>query len=200
MSLASHPRSAAFLKWFCQSRDMAHELNVEVFRVAGPRHTTAAEIVSGKGAFIAGGRWNPIGEMNVVYLSREPETAMKEALEHFRYFGLPISKALPKVVIAVSVKIERLLDLTVPDISAGLPIPMSELVAVDWRALMARNIEAASQTLGWAAYAAGFQGLKVPSKPDPKGENFLVFPESLTKTCRLEVINADELDKLGRPM
>jgi hypothetical protein len=77
---------------------------------------------------------------------------------------------------------------------------MSELVAADWRALMSRNVESASQTLGRVAYAAGLQGLKVPSRPDPKGINVLVFPENLTMACRLEVMNADELDNLGRPM
>ena len=74
---------------------------METYRVAGPRHTTAAEIVSGEGAHLGGGRWNPVGQMKVVYLSRDPETAMKEALEHFRYHALPISAALPKVIVAV---------------------------------------------------------------------------------------------------
>ncbi len=123
---------------------------------------------------------------------------MKEALEHFRYHGLPISSGLPKVTIAVHVTIERLLDLTTPALSAGLPIPMPELVAEDWRALTAKGMESASQSLGWAAFAAGFQGLMVPSRPDPQGVNVLVFPESFTKACRLEVMNASELDRLGR--
>src|SRR4051794_26062907 len=134
MSRGPHHRSAAFLKRLFRKRSYAQTLDVEVYRVAGPRHTTAKEIVSGIGAFLAGGRWNPIGEMKVVYMSQEPETAMKEALEHYRYYGLPISKALPKVTVAVRVEIERLLDLTNPAISAAIPISMSELIAVDWRA------------------------------------------------------------------
>lgn len=101
-----------------------------------------------------------------VLLPQEPETATHEALEHFRYHGLPISSALPKVMVAVRVKID---------------------------------MESASQALGWAAYAAGFQGLRVPSKADPKGANVLVFPQNLTRRCRLEVMNADDLDKLGKP-
>ena len=200
MPRGSHPRSAAFLKWFSRQRNLAQSLEAELYRVAGPRHTTAEDIVSGIGASLAGGRWNPVGEMKVVYLSQEPETATKEALEHFRYHRLPISSALPKVMVAVSAKIELLLDLSNPTLSGDLPVSISELVAEDWRALMSRGVESASQAVGWAAYAAGFQGLKVPSKPDPNGANVLVFPESLTSTCRLEVMNADELDKLGRPM
>ena len=40
--------------------------------------------------------------------------------------------------------------------------------------------------------------MKIPSKPDPTGTNFLIFPELLVKGNQLEVLNADELDKLGR--
>lgn len=193
-----HPRSAAFLKWFARKRDRAQGMDVEVYRVAGPRHTTANEIVSGTGAYLAGGRWNPAGDMKVVYLSHAPETATKEALEHFRYYGLPISSALPKVIVAVRVKIERSLDLTDPVIAMDLPISLPELLAEDWRAIMAKNVEPASQAVGWAAFAAGFQGVKVPSRPDPTGTNLLVFPQLLVKGNQLEVLNAEELDKLGR--
>src|SRR5207244_12377127 len=108
----------------------------EAYRVVGHRHTTPTEIVSGMGAYLAGGRWNPVGEMKVVYLSHEPETAMKEALEHFRYHGLPISTALPKVIVAVRVKVERSLNLTDSAIGADFPIPIPELLAEDWRAMM----------------------------------------------------------------
>jgi RES domain-containing protein len=199
MARRLHPRSAAFLKCLSHQKNLAQPFEAELYRVAGPRHTTPEDIVSGIGALLAGGRWNPIGEMKVVYLSQEPETATKEALEHFRYHALPVSNALPKVIVAVKVKIERLLDLTTPALSEDLPVSIPELLAEDWRALMSRNMESASQAVGWAAYAAGFQGMKVPSKPDPTGTNFLVFPETLTKQCRLEVINAADLDKLGKP-
>jgi RES domain-containing protein len=193
-----HPRSAAFLKWCSQRRHLAPQLDIEAYRVAGPRHTTPKEIVSGMGAYLAGGRWNPVGEMKVVYLSLAPETATKEALEHFRYHRLPISTALPKVIVAVRVNIERILDLTDPAIGADFPIPISELLAEDWRALIAKDVEPASQAVGWATFAAGFQGVRVPSKPDPTGTNLLIFPELLVKGNQLEVLNADELDKLGR--
>jgi hypothetical protein len=87
--------------------------------------------------------------------------------------------------------------LTDPDIGGDLPIPIRELLAEDWRAMVAKDVEPASQVVGWAAFAAGFQGIRVPSKPDPTGANLLVFPERLVKGNQLEVLNADELDKLG---
>jgi RES domain-containing protein len=147
-----HPRSADLLKWVNRRKTSSESLTGEFYRVAGPHHTTADEIVSGVGAFIAGGRWNPIDEMKVVYLSREPETALSEALENFRYHGLPISNALPKVTVAIALKLDRVLDLTKAAIASGMPIGMAEFLAEDWRALMARDVEAGSQALGWAAF------------------------------------------------
>jgi RES domain-containing protein len=187
------------LKWLTRRKRAAVAVEGEYYRVAGPRHTTAADIVSGIGAYIAGGRWNPTGEMKVVYLSREPETAMTEALEHFRYHNLPISQGLPKVMVAVAVRMDRLLDLTDSDVVRGLPIPMAELLAEDWRALMASQVESGSQAIGAAASAAGIQGLTVLSKPAATGVNLVVFPENFDRKCRLEVLNANELEKLGKP-
>ncbi len=171
----------------------------EYYRVAGPRHTTAKDIVSGIGAYRAGGRWNPLKIMKVVYLSREPETALREANEHFRYYRLPISKSFPKVVVAIRIELESILNLTRPAIAKTLPEPMKTLLAEDWRAIMARKEEALTQAIGRVAFEAGFQGLLVPSKLDKRGVNLLVFPERLTNKSTMEVINARELDKLGKP-
>lgn len=196
--LRPHPRSAALLRWFTRKRVQARELNIEAYRVAGPRFATPLNIVSGMGAYQAGGRWNGVGQMKVVYLGCDPETALKEALEHFRHYALPISAALPKVIVAVRVKVDRSLDLADAAVNADLPVPIADLLAEDWRAMMAKGVEAASQAVGWAAFAAGFQAMRVPSKPAPTGTNILIFPEHLTKGDRLEVLNGDELDKLGR--
>lgn len=198
MALKEHPRSADFLKWFGRNKKLASPLNDVFYRVAGPRHTTAADIVSGIGARKAGGRWNAAGEMRVVYLSRKPETALSEALAHYRYFNLPVSDAMPKVVVSVLARLDRVLNLSRSDVSGEMPEWMSECLAEDWRALNARSTESASQAIGWAAYSTNLQGLLVPSKAVPDDINLLVFPENLSTKSRLDVQNADELDKLGK--
>jgi RES domain-containing protein len=199
MALKEHPRSADFLRWFTKNKKQAEPLNGVFFRVAGPRHTTAAEMISGIGAKKAGGRWNPVGEMRVVYLSREPETALTEALARCRYFNLPVSDNMPKVVVPVIVQLNRVLDLSRADLTGEVPELMAECLAEDWRALNARSTESASQAVGRAAFSAKLQGLLVPSKAAPEGLNLLAFPENLSAKSRLEVQNADELDKLGKP-
>lgn len=85
MPLGEHPRSAEFLQWFTQKKKLGKPFAGTYYRVAGPSYTTAKDFVSGVGASIAGGRWNPPShEMKVVYLSHEPETALREANEHYR--------------------------------------------------------------------------------------------------------------------
>ena len=195
-----HPRSAKLLKWFARKKKLGVPLSGTYFRAAGPRHTTAKDIVSGIGASKAGGRWNPIANsMKVVYLSDEPETALREANEHYRYYGLPLSDGLPKVVVAVQVDLERILDFTDRSFVKTIPEALDSILLEDWRAIMSRGAEATSQTLGWAVFAAGFQGMLVPSKAAPAGVNLLVFPDALGKKTKLVVLNRGVLDKLGRP-
>ena len=107
MKLRAYPRSAEFLAWFLARRPDAKPLTGDYYRAAGPRFTTAREIVSGIGASLGGGRWNPPGAVKVIYLSREPETALREANEHFRYHGLPVSEGFPKVIVAVGLVLGR---------------------------------------------------------------------------------------------
>lgn len=197
MKLGPHPRYGAFQHWLSVQTD---RLGVDgvFYRVAGPRHTSADEIIAGVGAFLGGGRWNPPGVMNVVYLSRAPETAMHEANEHARYFGTAVWRGFPKVVIAIRVKADAVLDLTQPAIAAGLPEPLANLMAENWRAVMGRGDESATQALGRAVFDAGIQGLLVPSRPDPAGVNLVLFPSGLTGSLGIEVLNAGELEKLGK--
>jgi RES domain-containing protein len=198
VKLREHPRSPEFLAFFTEQSSNAKPLSGEFYRVAGPRHTTAKDIISGIGAYIAGGRWNPPEVMNVVYLSRDSETALREANEHFRYFNLPVWQGMPRVVVAVRADIESVLDLTTTEAARILPESMKSLLAEDWRAIMDRGDESTTQAIGRIAYQAGIQAILVPSKPDPNGINLLAFPGLLTRKLQLEVLNADALDKLGR--
>lgn len=198
MAASAHPRFPELLAWMKRARVSATPIDGQFFRVAGPRHTSAAAITSGIGAFKAGGRWNPVGVMKVVYLSEQPETAVFEANEHFRYHALPLVNGYPKVIVSVRVMADEILDLTQLAPAATLPESMNTLLHEDWRAIMSRGAEATPQAIGRAAFEAGFHGLIVPSKPDPKGRNLLVFPDVLSVAERIDVLDADALDTLGK--
>lgn len=198
MNLGPDSRYNLYLKWFNARRASVTQIAGKYYRTAGPRRTTAAEIVQGRGAYNGGGRWNPPAVMNVVYLSGAPETTMYEANEHARRGNLPLE--MPKVTVAVHVEANLILDLTRAGMSAELPDAMASLLAEDWEALMNRGNESTTQAMGRAAFDGGLQGLIVPSKPDPNGVNLVVFPENLSKGCILNVLNSEELEKLGKPI
>lgn len=136
--------------------------------------------------------------MRVVYLSRSPETAVTESLAHFRYYNLPMADALPKVIISVEVSLKKVIDLMDAKLKGFVPDAMAHALAEDWRAFNSKGEESTSQAIGWAAFASGLHGIIVPSKPVPGGVNLLVFPEVLTKACRLVLQNEDALDRLGK--
>jgi RES domain-containing protein len=64
-------------------------------------------IAATKWTTAAGARWNPPGSVHTVYASLDVETAVAESLQHFRFYGIPVSKAMPRVLVALEAKLER---------------------------------------------------------------------------------------------
>lgn len=62
-----------------------------VWRIAVATPLFAADDLSGKGAEITGGRWNPVG-LPVVYSSRSLALACLETVVHFNAGALPLSR------------------------------------------------------------------------------------------------------------
>jgi RES domain-containing protein len=103
---------------------------------------------------------------------------------------------MPKVIVAIHVQ-ARIIDLTDPQMQATLPLPWSQFMA-DWRADNRNKLESLSQTLGRAAFAAGVQGLLVPSKPDPRGVNMVIFLSSTGDGATIKLLDPGALNELGR--
>ena len=194
--LRANPNYRKFKAWCESRRAFASKIAGKHFRVAGPRYTSAADIVSGIGGYKANGRWCRRGTTRLLYLSEAPETALAESNEHARRNGLPLWEQMPKVVTAVDVVAGAALDLTDAAVITGIPFSLPTLMSDDWRAANARGEESLTQALGRAALAAGFDGLRVPSKPDPNGTNLVIFVRS--KGLKVTLLNPDLLEKLGR--
>jgi RES domain-containing protein len=69
---------------------------------------------------------------NAVYGSLEPETAMDESLANYREFGIPVSEAMPLVFVAVTVKVQAVLDLSSADVQRGLGVSLRRMTASGW--------------------------------------------------------------------
>ncbi len=70
---------------------------MKLYRLQSARYGLPKDFLSGKGAELTGGRWNPVG-MPVVYTSRTVELASLEYLVHY-FEGFPNSK-LPDMLVA----------------------------------------------------------------------------------------------------
>jgi RES domain-containing protein len=147
-----------------------------MYRATTLEYANRGDLLAGVGSRKAGARWTPPGTFNAVYASLEPETAMAEALANYRDFGIPISEAMPLVFVAVEVKVQALLDLTVSDVQQMLRILPRKMIATAWEAEQERGNEALTQAIGRIAWEEKLEGLLVPSARQKGAANIVLFP------------------------
>jgi RES domain-containing protein len=172
-----------------------------VYRSASVAYANRDDLVTGAGAKHAGARWNPPNSVPSVYASLERWTATEEALAHHRYFGFPEETALPWVMVATRVNLQRVLNLADQKPRRSLGVNRGRLTGEDWRARNARGREALTQAIGRLAWEAGWEGLLVPSAADPGGVNLVVFPGNLVPPdSYLPIVNRDQLPPRTMPV
>src|SRR5580658_144445 len=125
-----------------------------VFRSASVRYANRDDFLTGAGSKAAGARWNPPDSFATTYTSLSLETAIAEALAHHRHFNLPVEHALPRVLAAAQVVLQRMLNLTEAKIRKTLRVNRDALLIEDWRAANANGNEALTQAIGRLAWQA----------------------------------------------
>jgi RES domain-containing protein len=165
-----------------------------LYRSAAVRYANRDDVLSGAGSKSAGARWNPPRSVATVYTSLDVQTAVVETLAHHRYYGFAVEKALPRVLISVQARLRRVLELTDRKVVRTIGVTRARLLGEDWRECKSCGEEALTQAIGRMAWKAGWEGLRVPSAPNPDGENLIVFPGNLLPPrSYLLIINRDQL-------
>lgn len=164
------------------------------YRSVTPKYARENDILSGVGSKASGGRWNPPG-LAAVYVSLSPETAMAETLAHFYYRQIPVSAAMPRMFVSLTVRLSTVIDLTDGAVRQRLQISENSLLNLDWRKQVSQGAVPLTQLLGKAAQLAGLEGLQVPSSAMKGGKNLVIFPENLASNSMFAVDRADELPK-----
>jgi RES domain-containing protein len=168
----------------------------EFFRSASPRYANKDDIITGAGSKIAGARWNPPGAFRTVYGSLDVETAVAEALAHFRHFGFPPSQAMPRVIVAIEANLQRVLDFTAGTTRRWLGVSARRMLEEPWREKQKKGHEALTQAIGRLAYEASVEGLLAPSAARKNGTNLIIFPGNLdAQKSWLRVVNWEELPR-----
>ena len=110
--MRAHPERDDFLaRVFDLPQNWITPFKAELFRFIDPQFSAAEDIISGDGGLYASGRWHQKGAMRVAYAATEPETALAESLAHARYYNLPLSTALPRVLVSLGLNAISVLDL-----------------------------------------------------------------------------------------
>jgi RES domain-containing protein len=165
----------------------------DVFRFAAPRWSTAAELLTGDGAYLNGGRWCPLRMFRAVDTSLDLETSLAEALAQYRRFGWSVRDAMPKLVNGVEVHLHHVLDLTAGPVRRRLVLSWDRLIGERWWERQANDEEALTQAVGRAAWEAGLEGLLAPSAARAGGVNLVYFPERKLPHSSLTIIHPEEL-------
>lgn len=172
----------------------------ELFRSTSPRYANRDDVLTGAGSKTAGARRNPPNSFRTIYTSLDVETAVAESLAHFRYYGLAVTKAMPRVLLAVKAKLRRVLDLTDTGTRRVLGVSRRKLLAEPWREEQKKGREALTQAVGRLAYSAGLEGLLVPSAAHD-GLNLVIFPANLDPpTSWVRIMNKEELPPAFVPL
>ena len=166
------------------------------YRVTTLDYPSPAAILSGQGSFLHGGRWNAPGSFRAVYGSTTDVIAVQESGATASYAGIPLPFKTPRLLVAIELSLQRVLDLSDADALGRLELTVDELRVEDWRKVQAEGFESFTQALGRAAFETGASGLLVPSARVPSGVNVVYFPENRTTAEEAKVCEPEKLDRI----
>jgi RES domain-containing protein len=160
-----------------------------IIRSAPPRWAASREMLKGIGSMNSGARFNAPGSFPAIYGSTTPVLAMIESVAYQLRAGLPASQALPRVFKAISVTVERCLDLSDAAVLTDLGVSLDQLRRETWWLARARNEESLTQAIGRAAHACGIQALLAASAHTlDHGVNVIVLPDHINLPSELKVL------------
>jgi len=164
------------------------------FRYVRPRYGLRNKALSAYGSYYTGGRFNLQKTFQVLYTSCDPHTALEEVCHSFSRSGFDVAKSLPRTVIGIEARLQRILDLTDSQVRSRLRITRSLLIKTDWEHYQ-NNLqeESPTQAIGRFAHEAGFEAMRVPSAARSSGVNLNIFLDNLLPGSRVKMVNMDEL-------
>lgn len=161
------------------------QVGATVFDGVAFRHVSpTAEPLSGTGARIHGGRWNPPNSYATLYLGTDRETVVREFHRMARKQGLDAADFAPRDICSIRVHLESVLDLTPADTRAALGLTDSLLV---------RGDATYCRAVGEAAHYLSLEGVLAPSATG-EGTVLAVFLGRLSGGSRVELVDVERWD------
>lgn len=156
------------------------------FRVIHAKY--AATALSAVGSFRFGGRYNPAGQFEALYLADSPVTALEEVVALLRTNNqLQGVKGPPRILLSVDCDLSSVLMLSDHLDALGLAEPD---LLLPWRDSLRRSEVPITQCLGALAFERkDIEGLLVSSAKNPATKNLVVFPDRLQAGSSLRVFD-----------
>ena len=197
MKVATHAR---FQKIREQLRETAAELfqpwNGTAYRVTTIQYSSPKSILLGQGSFLHGGRWNAMGSCRAVYGSTEDTVAVAESRATAEYAHVPLPFRTPRLLVAIELSLQRVLDLTSNKVRQTLDLTLEELRAEDWRKVQEEETESFTQAIGRAIFVNRGEGLLATSARVPSGINVVYFPENQQRGSSVQVLESEKLERI----
>jgi RES domain-containing protein len=162
-------------------------------RAVSARYANSQDLLTGEGAKKHGGRWNPPGLFRAVYGTLDPYAALAETVGVYGHYNIPFEQRLPLVLIAIDVRLVRVLDLTDGKLRRHLGVSKERMLVADWQIAQTQGSEGLTQAIGRLAWEANVEALLVPSLKLKKERNLVVFPDQMQKRSQLKIVNRREL-------
>ncbi|HEY6317490.1 MAG TPA: RES domain-containing protein [Acidimicrobiia bacterium] len=120
------------------------------WRQLAPRY----DPLSGEGARLHGGRFNPPGSFPVLYICQSRPCAVAELKRFGERQAIGVEGLLPRTLYCYEIALDDILDLTDGEVRAQIGLGLDVLTGPDWTTC---------QELGVAAHALGVRGVNAPS-------------------------------------
>jgi RES domain-containing protein len=188
-----NPRYRVFLAELKKLRRPFVKWRGIAFRAAPLEFSRLAKLLNGVGSLRFGGRWSAAGTFPAVNLSLTQQGAIDESGAAFSYYNFAAQDVKPKVIVAVRLRLERVVNLR--GLRRRKWLSLNELLGEDWRKVNDSGYESESQALGRAIHDMGAEALITPSARVEGVENLVFFPRSITHAGSVEILGNEELDR-----
>jgi RES domain-containing protein len=199
MKSQANPAFRRLHKKLAEDGELLRPWKGAAYRVTTLDYPDPKSILLGRGSFLHGGRWNAIGSFRAVYGSTLDTVAVAESRATADYAHVPWPFATPRLLVAIELSLQAVLDLTNASIRAQLGLTLDALTEEDWRRVQEHGRESLTQAIGRAVFSNSGEGLIVPSARVPEGVNVVYLPENQGAASRVAVLESDKLGRLRLP-